>query len=117
MKRIESIEDELRGVVTYRLPNGQNACFDARAVKEYGIAALMSGSGLGEFIPTERVAVMQHGRRIGTLPTDFDPSNIRSGSFFYDPRPGDFKRDGDVWIAANNLGGGDLNAISGFVRG
>jgi len=47
---------------------------------------------------------------------DFDPDFIKSTNYFYDPRPGDFKREGAVWIAANNLGPGDLDAIPGFER-
>lgn len=116
MRLIESIEDEIRGVVTYELPNGQRARFDASAAKEYGVAELLRSSGLGEFVPTERLAVMHHGKRVGTMPPDFDPGNMRSISMFYDPRPSDFKRDGDVWVAARTLGPGDLDAISGFVR-
>lgn len=111
---VESIEDEWRGVATYRLTNGRMARFDIRALREYGLAALMRS--VGESMPTERVPVMQRGRRIGTLPGDFDLHNIKSQTFLYEPRPGDLRRDGGVWIASNTLGPGDLSAIVGFKK-
>lgn len=116
IRRIESIEDQMRGTVTYEIPNGQMVRFDARTLREYGLAALMEAEGLAEFIPTERVAVIHHGVRVGTMAPDFDPDNVRSLSFLYDPRPGDFKREGNAWVVARTLGPGDLDAISGFVR-
>lgn len=73
-------------------------------------------AAFGEFVPTERLPVMQHGQRIGTMAPDFDPHNVKSLSFMYDPRHGDFQRDGDVWIASRTLGYGDFEAISGFER-
>lgn len=64
---------------------------------------------------TERVDVMQEGRKIGTVPPSFDPAAIKSTSFMYDPRPGDFRFDGSAWVASNMLGPGDLEAVPGFV--
>jgi hypothetical protein len=116
MKRLESMEDEMRGVVTYELPNGRYASFDARAVKEYGISALMRAYDLEQFIPTERLPVIQYGRRIGTMAPDFDPATARSTSFMYDVRPGDFRREGDAWIVGRTLGAGDVDCIAGFIR-
>lgn len=72
-------------------------------------------SGAGMVAETKRADVKQHGRRVGTLPPNFDPSSIKSTSFFYDPRPGDFRREGEHWIAASDLGPGDLEAVPGFV--
>lgn len=114
MEKIESLEDEWKGVVTYRLSDGRMAQFDKHAVREHGVAALMRE--LGEHVSSERIPVMRCGRKVGTLPGDFDPDNIKSLSFLYDPRPGDFRREGDTWIAAKNLGGGDLEAVPGFER-
>ena len=51
--------------------------------------------------------VFQHGKEIGTLSASWHPSDARR-SFLYEPRPGDFKRDGDKWIADPMLGPGDL---------
>lgn len=115
MVRLESIEDEMRGVVTYRLKDGRMLQLDARAVREHGAAALLRDMGHGDELPTERMAVVQRGRRIGTLPPDFDPLFIKSNSFWYDPRPGDFRRDGNVWVANKMLGPSDLEAVPGFV--
>jgi len=112
MRRIESLEDEMNGTVTYQLANGRYARFDARTVREYGIAALLPD----EPMPTERIPVIHHGRRVGTMAPDFDPLTVRSRSFLYDPRPGDFRREGDTWVANRTLGPGDLDVIHGFVR-
>lgn len=114
MKLLESIEDQMRGVVTYELSDGRRVCFDARTVQKHGLANLMRAEGLEDFLLTERLAVMLHGERVGTLPPDFDPNNVQSRSFMYDPRPGDFRREGDAWVAAKTLGRGDLEAIPGF---
>lgn len=114
MRRIESIEDQLNGVVTFELSNGQRFRCCEILVEEIGGAELLRRSGLGHLLPTERVAVMQCGRLIGTLPPDFDPLSIKSRSFLYDPRPGDFRREGDVWVAAPMLGSGDFECIPGF---
>lgn len=70
--------------------------------------------GTGRAAATERIPVMQYGRRIGSVPPSFDPERIRSATFLYDPRPGDFVRHGDVWVANNMLGPGDLEAVPGF---
>lgn len=115
MKRLEGIADEMRGTVTYRMNDGRFVQLDARAVHEYGAAKLLRDMGYGAELPTERVAVMYHGRRVGTFPPDFDPFTIKSRTFLYDPRPGDFKREGDVWVANKTLGYGDLEAVPGFI--
>lgn len=114
MRRIQSNEDDLRGVVTYELEGGKRVCLDARAVREHGAAAILRGAGYAPLLPTERLPVYQGGYRIGTLPPDFDPTCIKSNSFLYEPRPGDFRRAGDKWIAANTLGPGDFECIPGF---
>lgn len=117
MRRIESIEDQMNGVVTYELGDGKRARFDARVVAEYGIAHLLRHCGYAHAVPTERLPVMQDGLRLGTMAPDFDPLAIKSRSFLYDPRPGDFRREGDVWIASPTLGPGDFDLIPGFQRG
>lgn len=71
--------------------------------------------GEGRVEATWRIAVMQDGQRIGTVMPSFDPDNIRSRSPLYRPRPGDFRREGDVWVASPMLGNGDLEAVPGFV--
>lgn len=116
MKRLESIEDEMRGVVTYELPNGRYATFDARAVRDYGVTALMRAHDLEQFIPSERLPVFQYGRRVGTMAPDFDPVSARSKSFLYDVRPGDFRREGDSWVVGRSLGASDLDCVEGFIR-
>lgn len=114
MRRIESPLDEMRDTITYELGDGRFATFDALTVRKVGLAPLMAAYDIE--MPTERLPVIHHGRRVGTMAPDFDPSTIRSLSFMYDPRPGDFRRDGDTWIAGRTLGPGDLDCVTGFVR-
>jgi hypothetical protein len=114
MRRLESPIDFVRETVTYDLGDGRFATFDARAVREYGLATLMRHEGIN--MPTERIPVIHHGRRVGTMAPDFDPLTARSISFMYDVRAGDFRREGDTWVAARNLGPGDLDCVAGFVR-
>jgi hypothetical protein len=115
MQRIEDIEDRMNGVATYEFANGKRIKLDAKSVERYGVEQILRDSGFGYLLPTGRVDVIQDGRRIGTVPATFDPASIKSTSFFYDPRAGDFKRDGDKWVAASMLGPGDLEAIPTFV--
>lgn len=116
MRRLESIEDQRKGVVTYELKGGMRICLDASAVREHGAAEIIRSMGHSDLLPTERAPVMQYGRRIGTLPPDFDPGNIKSRSFLYDPRPGDFRREGDVWIVGRTMGASDIDMVPGFRR-
>ena len=113
MRRIESMEDDMRRVVTYEMDDGMRVCLDANAVRRFGAAVLLRRYGYSP--STERVPVYQSGEKIGTVPSLFDPQFIKSTNFLYDPRPGDFRRDGDRWIADKMLGHGDLEAIPGFV--
>lgn len=113
MKRLHSITDEMRGTVTSDIGNGRYATFDARAVRKYGLSRLMEAYGIE--MPTERVPVMQYGKRIGTMPPDFDPLHIR-GSLLYDARPGDFRLEGGVWIIGPTRGASDVDCVAGFIR-
>lgn len=114
MRRLESPIDFVRGTVTYDLGDGRLATFDARAVREYGLATLLRHEGIE--MPTERLPVIHHGKRVGTMVPDFDTLTARSISFIYDVRPGDFRREGDTWVAARNLGPGDIDCVAGFIR-
>lgn len=114
MRRLESPLDHERGTVTYELGDGRWATFDARAVQTFGLARLMEAYGVE--MPTERVPVIQYGRRIGTMPPDFDPAFARSISFMYDPRPGDFTREGNAWVVGRTMGASDVDCVVGFIR-
>jgi hypothetical protein len=116
MTRIESVEDEIKGVVTYELTGGLRVCLDKHAAEKYGPADLIRSMGHGDKLPTGRLPVMQRGKRVGFVPADFDPMFIKSDSFFYQPRHGDFTRDENGWVAAPMLGPGDLEAVRGFNR-
>ncbi len=115
MRRIESLEDQMNGTVTFDLGNNQFIKIDARDVREYGVEEILRSAGHGDKIPTGRVNVMQRGRLVGTVPATFDPAAIKSASFLYDPRPGDFIRKADHWEADKMLGPGDLECVSGFI--
>lgn len=114
MRRIESPLDHEHGTVTYDLGDGRWATFDARTVQKVGLAPLLEAYGVE--MPTERVPVIRNGRRIGTMPPDFDPAFARSISFMYDYRPGDLVRDGDTWMVGRSMGAGDIDCVAGFVR-
>lgn len=102
--------------MTFELSNGQRLRCSAMAVEEAGGVELLRRAGYGHLLPTERVPVMQCGKRVGSLPPDFDSMRIKSLSFLYDPRPGDFVRDGDAWVASKMLGPGDFEMVPGFRR-
>jgi hypothetical protein len=114
MKKVESYSDLMNETVTYEIGDGRYITFDARTVREFGLAEVARACGVK--VPTERVPVMQYGRRVGTVPGDFDLSFARSRSPFYDVRLGDLVREGDVWVAARNLGASDLDCLIGFQR-
>lgn len=112
MRRIESIEDERRGVVTYEMTDGRYLCLDAHLVRMVGLRQVLERMGIS--VPTERVQVRQGRRIIGSVPGDFDPLFISSSSPWYEPRHGDFIREDDGWVASRTLGPGDLEAVRGF---
>lgn len=112
MRKIERIDDDMRGVVTYEIGDGRWITLDARAVREYGLKTILEAHGVE--LPDERIPVFQDGREIGTVSAYFEPSAIKSTSYFYDVRPGDFKRTKAGWEAARSLGPGDLQAVPDF---
>lgn len=114
MRRIETPLDHERGAVTYDIGGGRWATFDRRAIEKYGLARLLEDYGVE--MPTERVPVIRNGRRIGTLPPDFDPAFARSISFMYDVRLGDFTREGNTWVLGRTMGASDIDCVAGFVR-
>lgn len=61
----------------------------------YGAETLVQWLGL------ERIPVMQHGRRVGTLPTDAEPLDA-------------LRREGAAWVAEEHL---DLDTVKEFERG
>lgn len=99
------------------MPDGPIMDMEATATAAYTAhdAPCQTCKGSGRIISTARVPVTQDGRRIGTLPHDFNPRQIRSVNWLYDPREGDFRLEGGAWVAARTLGPGDLEAVPGFV--
>ena len=115
MRRLaQSLEDERDGYVTYELDDGKRLRVTENVIRDIGLAGVLKWYGYEA--PTERVPVYQDGQKIGTVPADFDPKFIKSRTFLYEPRPGDFRREGDKWIADKMLGPGDLDAVPGFQR-
>jgi hypothetical protein len=110
MKRIDREEDERRGTVTYQLDDGRFVTLAESAVAQFGADNLIQWLGL------ERLPVMQQGRRVGTLPADFDPLNARIRNSLCQVRPGDLKREGDAWVAEDMLSSDDLDAVIEFER-
>lgn len=113
MRRIESLEDRKNRVETYEFDDGRRITFDAYMIEQIGLAEAMRRAGVK--LDERPAPVLHRGRRIGTVPCDFDPTRIKSLSFLYEPRPGDFVRRGDHWDAADTMMPGDFSAIPGFV--
>lgn len=112
MRKIDSIEDQMRGVVTYEIGDGRCIQLDAREIRGLGLKVLMEAYGIE--IPKERIPVFQDGREIGSVPAFFEPMAIKSTSYLYDVRPGDFMRTDKGWEAARSLGPGDIQAVPDF---
>lgn len=106
------MQDDMDRAVTYEWPDGRRLRCDRRAVEKHGIEAIAKMYGME--VPTDRIPVFHHGERVGTVPATFDPGMIKSKSFFYDPRPGDFTRTEEGWQAHKSLGPGDIAAVPGF---
>lgn len=106
--------DYFDGSVTFELSDKRCLKVDRRAFEQLGVEGCLSEYGLEDEIPTGRVAVKRNGVVIGTVPATFDPTTIKSRSFLYDPRPGDFRMVDGEWIASPTLGGGDFKCIVGF---
>lgn len=115
MRRIDSIENQMRGTITYELDDGTRITLFQSAVEECGLGNLMRGLGYEHLLPTERIPVIWRGKEVGTMPPDFDPLTTKSKSFLYDLRSGDFVRNGDKWVASKMLGLGDLECVPGFI--
>lgn len=113
MRRIEEPGRNDRTVL-FAIGDGRFLRVDQDVVRELGLKKIAEMYGILDLLPQDRVPVTQDGKVIGTMPAEFDPDFIKSTSFFYDPRPGDFIRTPSGWEAARSLGPGDFEAITGF---
>lgn len=103
----------------YEIPDGQIVILDRDQVRKHGAHALIRHLGLEPFAPGEEgsmIPVFQEGVKVGVVGATFDPETYRSASLFHSPRAGDFRREGDRWIASPSLCPGDLDAIPHFRR-
>lgn len=113
MRRLHSITDDMRDIVTYEFDDGRCIAFSGRDLRKYGISEMLKQYGVEQ--PTGRVDVFWGGKKVGTVPAYFDPQAAKSSSWLYDIRPGDFTRTERGWEAVPQLGPGDLEAIPEFV--
>jgi hypothetical protein len=101
--------------ITLDVGGGRRLKMDRRGLEMYGseiVLDCLSAEQRVDFL--ERIPVYQGGRQIGTLSAGYHPLIYRSRSFFYDPRPDDFRRSKRGWEASPTLGWGDLDAIPDF---
>ena len=108
----QSHEQRASNLATYELSDGRTIELDPRDHRNATEAEIRAAYELDD--PTDPIAVMQAGRRVGTVPADFHPKGFEPLTSLYDARPGDFREKDGVWIAANALGHGDFAAIPGF---
>lgn len=101
-------------VSTYAASDGKRIDLDEHLLEKVGLIRLLREHGY-EMID-DSLPVYQRGRKVGTVPGGFNPTRVKSKTFLYDPRPGDFTRREDHWEASPSLCPGDFDAIPGFVR-
>ena len=111
MKRTVNFEND---AITFHPPNGKRLTVAGDMVRAMGIKRVFEVFKIADQLPTERFDLFQDGRKIGTLPPDFDPLFVKSKTFLYQVRQGDFTFDNDKWIADRTLCPGDLEAVPGF---
>lgn len=115
--------DECKGrgtVETFALPSAvasnmpMGSLTEATASFERAFVKCAGCDGVGNRPATEPIPVVREGITVGTVPPSFNPDNIKSTSYVYRPRSGDFRRAGNCWQASPALGDGDLEAVAGF---
>lgn len=104
MGETTTFEDQMNRRVRYETEKGV-LLFDQRAVEMYGLAEMLKRAGVES--DSNPLPVIHNGQIIGTLPANFDPMRVKP-TLLYEPRPGDFRLEGDKWIADRMLGYGDL---------
>lgn len=115
MRTLDSIEDQMRDVVTVEFHDGTLIRLSAKHVRMDGLANVLRQAGLGDKLPTKKLPVFHCGEMVGMMHPDFDPCRVETKTLLmYDPRHGDFVRDGDRWIAHKSLGPGDIAAVPHF---
>jgi len=116
MRKIESAEDKKAGSITYELDDGRRVRILAQAVEELGVIECLSRMGFASQMPEAPIPVFQNGKRIGTMPADYNPLRSARRAALYDPRPDDFRLENGIWIVNPMLEARDIDAIPGFVR-
>ncbi len=113
MGETTTYEDQMNRRVRYRRGDHE-VLLDERDVQLYGLDEMLKRVGLEQ--DHTPLPVIYQGENVGTLPASFDPRRVKSSTFLYEARPGDFRLDGDKWIADKMLGLGDLYAAGVNLR-
>jgi len=107
MRDITTIEEQMKALRTFEFADGSRITLDDRMVRTYGALRAVQ-MACPDWQPDHSpIPVYQSGRMIGTLSQLWDHTTARN-TMMYQPRPGDFRREGDRWIADPMLGPGDL---------
>lgn len=106
-------ENHMDRTITVDLGDGRIADVEIDFIRRFGLKAVAEHFGVP--VSDRYLPVVYHVRVVGSLPEAWHPLEIKSKTFLYDPRPGDFVREGDKWIAARTLGPGDIEAVSDFI--
>lgn len=109
----ETLKNHIDRTLTVDLGDGRMADVEIDVIRRFGLKAVAEHFGVP--VSDRYLPVVYLGRIVGSLPEAWHPLEIKSKTFLYDPRPGDFVREGDKWIAARTLGPGDIEAVSDFI--
>lgn len=116
MDPVENLVDVGSGIARYRLSDGRIVALDEEKVRKVGIAEVLREMGYEDYVPTKRLDVHQDGQKVGSVPPHFDPSVVRTRAWLAESLPGDFRREGDIWVASQAIGPRDFDVIPGFKR-
>ena len=113
MPETTTFEDQMNRRVRYS-QGDREVLLDEKAVQLYGLAEMLKRAGLEQ--DHTPLPVVYCGEIVGTLPASFDPRRVKSCTFLYQAREGDFRLEGGKWVADRMLGPGDLYAAGVTLR-
>ena len=112
---VKTDENLVDGSITVFMSDGRACKFDRYDIERNSLQVMMEHAGLVTDL-TDRVDVMQGGKKVGEMPSFWTPGLAKSTSRLYDYRRGDLTLINGKWEAAPSLGGGDLDMLVGFIR-